>query len=66
MGKTLRIYDLGLKQLSRKDQADVAPHLIVSLHAGGRCIVVGGVQKGVTMTVAKLETDGSMRLIHPR
>jgi splicing factor 3B subunit 3 len=31
IGKNLRIYELGLKQLLRTTQADVAPQLIVSL-----------------------------------
>lgn len=49
IGKVLRIYDLGLKQLLRKAQADVAPQLIVSLETQGNRIVVGDIQHGVTM-----------------
>ncbi|KAG7102367.1 Pre-mRNA-splicing factor rse1 like protein [Verticillium longisporum] len=53
VGKTLRIYDLGQKQMLRKAQADVAPQLIVSLSTQGSRIVVGDVQQGVTYVVYK-------------
>ncbi|KAF5628518.1 pre-mRNA-splicing factor rse-1 [Fusarium sp. NRRL 25303] len=49
IGKALRIYDLGLKQLLRKVHAEVAPQLIVSLNIHGDRIVVGDLQQGVTM-----------------
>ncbi|KAF5679748.1 pre-mRNA-splicing factor rse-1 [Fusarium denticulatum] len=49
IGKDLRIYDLGLKQLLRKAQVEVAPQLIVSLNTHGNRIVVGDLQQGVTM-----------------
>lgn len=57
IGKTLRVYDLGLRQLLRKAQADVAPQLIVSLQAYGNRIVVGDVQQGVTYVVYKYESN---------
>ncbi|KAK3997241.1 Pre-mRNA-splicing factor rse1 [Cladorrhinum sp. PSN332] len=57
IGKTLRIYDLGLKQLLRKSQAEVAPQLIVSLQTQGNRIVVGDVQQGVTYVVYKAESN---------
>ncbi|KFY96600.1 hypothetical protein V500_02391 [Pseudogymnoascus sp. VKM F-4518 (FW-2643)] len=57
IGKALRIYDLGMKQLLRKAQADVAPHLIVSLQTQGSRIIVGDVQHGVTMVVYKYESN---------
>lgn len=57
LGKTLRIYDLGLRQLLRKAQADVAPQLIVSLQTQGSRIVVGDVQQGITLVVYKPETN---------
>lgn len=60
IGKNLRIYDLGMRQLLRKAQADVAPQLIVSLQTQGSRIVVGDVQHGVTMVVYK---SGSNMLI---
>lgn len=49
IGKILRIYDLGLKQLLRKAQAAVAPQLIVSLSTQGSRIIVGDVQQSITM-----------------
>lgn len=57
VGKTLRIYDLGLRQMLRKSQADVAPQLIVSLSTQGSRIVVGDVQHGVTYVVYKPTTN---------
>jgi splicing factor 3B subunit 3 len=57
IGKRLRIYDLGLKQLLRKAQSDVAPQLIVSLQAVGSRIIVGDVQQGVTYVVYKPENN---------
>ena len=57
IGKTLRIYDLGLKQLLRKAQADVTQLLIVSLQTQGNRIIVGDVQQGVTMVVFKYESN---------
>ncbi|KAF4458399.1 Pre-mRNA-splicing factor rse1 [Fusarium albosuccineum] len=51
IGKILRIYDLGLKQLLRKAQVEVVPQLIVSLQTQGSRIVVGDLQQGVTMVV---------------
>lgn len=57
VGKTLRIYDLGLKQLLRKSQADVAPQLIVSLQTQGSRIIVGDVQQGLTYVVYKHENN---------
>lgn len=57
IGKTLRIYDLGLKQMLRKAQADVAPHLIVCLQTQGNRIVVGDVQQGVSIVAYKSESN---------
>ncbi|KAK7712422.1 pre-mRNA-splicing factor rse1 [Diaporthe eres] len=57
IGTTLRVYDLGLRQLLRKSQADVTPNLIVSLQAQGNRIVVSDVQQGVTYVVYKPETN---------
>ena len=57
IGKTLRAYDLGLRQLLRKAQADVAPQLIVSLETQGSRIVVGDVQQSVTYVVYKYESN---------
>ncbi|KAK4147046.1 CPSF A subunit region-domain-containing protein [Dichotomopilus funicola] len=57
IGKTLRVYDLGLRQLLRKAQGVVAPHLIVSLQTQGSRIVVGDVQQGLTYIVYKPESN---------
>jgi splicing factor 3B subunit 3 len=51
IGKTLKIYNLGLKQLLQKTLADIAPQLIVSLQTQGSRIIVGDIQHGVTMVV---------------
>ncbi|KAM3505341.1 hypothetical protein MY10362_002990 [Beauveria mimosiformis] len=53
IGKTLRMYDLGMRQLLRKAQAEVVPQQIVSLNTQGSRIVVGDVQQGVTLVVYK-------------
>ncbi|KAK8026919.1 CPSF A subunit region [Apiospora marii] len=57
IGKTLRAYDLGLRQLLRKAQAEVAPQLIVSLQTQGSRIIVGDVQQSVTYVVYKYESN---------
>lgn len=53
IGKTLRLYDLGMRQLLRKAQAEVVSQHIVSLNTQGSRIVVGDVQQGVTLVVYK-------------
>ncbi|OAA62796.1 Cleavage/polyadenylation specificity factor, A subunit [Niveomyces insectorum RCEF 264] len=57
IGKVLRIYDVGQKQLLRKAQGEVAPQLIVSLRTQGSRIVVGDVQHAITLVVYKPETN---------
>ncbi|KAK3692733.1 Pre-mRNA-splicing factor rse-1 [Podospora appendiculata] len=57
VGKTLRIYDLGLKQLLRKSQAEVAPQLIVTLQTQGSRIIVGDVQQGLIYVTYKHESN---------
>lgn len=57
IGKTLRIYDLGMRQLLRKTQAEVAPQLINSLSTQGNRIIVGDVQQGITYVVYKQTTN---------
>ncbi|EAQ88740.1 hypothetical protein CHGG_05359 [Chaetomium globosum CBS 148.51] len=58
IGKTLVVYDLGLKQMLRKTQAnDVVPGLIVSLQTQGNRIVVGDVQHGVAMVAYRTESN---------
>ncbi|KAI1816792.1 pre-mRNA-splicing factor rse-1 [Poronia punctata] len=57
IGKTLLSYDLGLRQLLRKSQADVASQLIVSLQTQGSRIIVGDVQQSVTYVAYKYESN---------
>lgn len=57
IGKMLRIYDLGIKQMLRKAQGDVADKLVVSLQTQGSRIIVGDVEEGVTFVVYKPEVN---------
>ena len=53
VGHDLRIYDLGLKQLLRKCQAQVVPNLVVGLQTQGSRIIVSDVQESVVYVVYK-------------
>ncbi|KAI8677208.1 hypothetical protein LRP88_09763 [Fusarium phalaenopsidis] len=57
VGTQLRIYDLGMRQMLRKAQAEVSAQRIVSLNTQGSRIVVGDVQQGVTLVVYKSATN---------
>lgn len=57
IGKVLRIYDLGIKQMLRKAQGEVADKLIVSLATQGSRIIVGDLEEGVTYVVYKPEVN---------
>ncbi|KAI9166718.1 Pre-mRNA-splicing factor rse1 [Paramyrothecium foliicola] len=57
VGKLLRVYDLGMRQMLRKSQAEVAPMQIVSLNSQGNRIIVGDIQQGVTYVVYKPATN---------
>lgn len=57
IGKTIRVFDLGMRQLLRKAQAEVAPQQIVSLNTQGNRIVVGDVQQGMTYVAYKPATN---------
>ncbi|KAK8932917.1 Pre-mRNA-splicing factor [Metarhizium anisopliae BRIP 53293] len=57
VGKTLRVYDLGMRQMLRKAQAEVAPQQIVSLNTQGSRIIVGDIQQGVTYVTYKPTTN---------
>lgn len=57
IGKSLRIYDLGMRQMLRKAQEEVGPQQIVSLNSQGGRIVVGDVQQGITYVVYKPQTN---------
>lgn len=49
----LRIYDLGMRQLLRKTQAQVAPTLITGLQTQGSRIIVSDLQESVTYVAYK-------------
>jgi splicing factor 3B subunit 3 len=57
VGKDLRIYDLGMRQMLRKAQAEVAPTLIVGLQTQGSRIIVSDVQESITMVVYKFQEN---------
>ena len=57
IGTNLRIYDLGMKQLLRKCQAQVVPNLIVGLQTQGSRIVASDVQESVTYVVYKYQDN---------
>ena len=57
IGKDLRIYDLGMKQLLRKAQANVVSHLIVGLQTQGSRIIVSDVQESITYVVYKFQEN---------
>ena len=57
VGSMLRIYDLGMKQLLRKCQAQVVPNLIVGLQTQGSRIIVSDVQESITYVVYKYQDN---------
>jgi splicing factor 3B subunit 3 len=57
VGKDLRIYDLGMRQLLRKAQAEVVPNLIVGLQTQGSRIIVSDVQESIFMVVYKFQEN---------
>ncbi|KAI9816650.1 MAG: pre-mRNA-splicing factor rse1 [Thelocarpon impressellum] len=57
IGTDLRIYDLGMKQLLRKSQANVVPSLIVGLQTQGSRIIVSDVQDSVVYVVYKFQEN---------
>lgn len=57
IGSELRIFDLGLKQLLRKCQAQVVPNLIVGLQTQGSRIIVSDVQESVVYVVYKYQEN---------
>ena len=57
IGKDLRIYDLGLKQLLRKCTTKATPNLIVGLQTQGSRIIVSDVQESVTYVVYKQQDN---------
>ena len=61
VGKSLRIYDLGMRQMLRKCQAEVAALQIVSLNTQGSRIVVGDAQQGIIFVVYKASTNKLIR-----
>ena len=57
VGTSLRIYDLGMKQMLRKCQVQAVPKLIVGLQTQGSRIVVSDVQESVTYVVYKYQEN---------
>ncbi|KAL1899726.1 pre-mRNA-splicing factor rse1 [Ceratocystis pirilliformis] len=57
IGKVLRIYDLGMKQMLRKCQVDLGGHLITTLNSQGSRITVGDVMQGMTFVVYKTSSN---------
>ncbi|KUL89482.1 hypothetical protein ZTR_04439 [Talaromyces verruculosus] len=57
IGKNLRIYDLGMKQMLRKCQVEAVPNLIVGLQTQGSRIIVSDVQESVTYVVYKYQEN---------
>ncbi|MCJ1366241.1 pre-mRNA-splicing factor rse1 [Acarospora aff. strigata] len=57
IGTELRIFDLGMKQLLRKCQAQVVPNLIVGLQTQGSRIIVSDVQESVVYVVYKFQEN---------
>lgn len=53
VGRVLRIYDLGMRQLLRKAEAEVVTNLIVGLQTQGSRIIVSDVQESISMVVYK-------------
>lgn len=57
IGNEVRIFDLGLKQLLRKCQAQVVPNLVVGLQTQGSRIIVSDVQESVVLVVYKFQEN---------
>ena len=57
VGNELRIYDLGLKQLLRKCQAQVTTNLVTGLQTQGSRIIVSDVQESVVYVVYKYQEN---------
>jgi len=53
----LRIYDLGMRQLLRKAEAEVVSNLIVGLQTQGSRIIVSDVSESVSMVVYKFQEN---------
>lgn len=57
IGTDLRVFDLGMKQLLRKCQAQVVPNLVVGLQTQGSRIIVSDVQESVVYVVYKYQEN---------
>lgn len=57
VGTLLRIYDLGMRQLLRKAQAQVSPNLITGLQTQGSRIIVSDVSESVIFVVYKFQDN---------
>ena len=57
VGDQLRLYDLGLKQLLRKCQAQVVANMVTGLQTQGSRIIVSDIQESVTYVVYKYQEN---------
>ena len=57
IGRDLRIYDLGMRQMLRKCQATATANLIVGLQTQGSRIIASDVQESVTYCVYKFQEN---------
>lgn len=57
VGETLRVYDLGMRQLLRKAQAQVAPTTITGLQTQGSRIIVSTISESVIFCVYKSQEN---------
>lgn len=57
IGRDLKIFDLGMKQLLRKAQGQVAPNLITGLQTQGSRIIVSDIQESVIYVVYKYQDN---------
>jgi splicing factor 3B subunit 3 len=57
IGRDLRIYDLGMKQMLRKCQVQATPNVIVGLQTQGSRIIVSDIQESVSFCVYKQQDN---------
>ena len=57
VGNNVMIYDLGMRQLLRKCQAEITPNLVTGLQTQGSRIIVSDVQESITYCVYKQQEN---------
>ena len=57
IGNMVKIFDLGMRQLLRKCQAEITPNLVMGLQTQGSRIIVSDVQESVTYCVYKQQDN---------